>query len=85
MALAMNSGTTESLAMAKIYDLALERYRRILNQREEILTAFVAKYGCQPEDIIQVIQTVDKDTQIFYVTQRKPIDQLKDLSASVPE
>ena len=27
----------------------------ILAQREEILTAFIAKYGANPEDVIQVI------------------------------
>ena len=31
-----------------------ERLQQIYAQREEILTAFVAKYGCGPEEAVQV-------------------------------
>lgn len=27
----------------------------VMDQREEILRAFVAKYGCGPEDVVQIV------------------------------
>ncbi|WCL51489.1 hypothetical protein [Leptospira sp. GIMC2001] len=38
-----------------IQELAQEKFRKVLEQREEILTAFIAKYGCQPEELEQVV------------------------------
>jgi hypothetical protein len=32
----------------------LNTYEKVLNQREEIITAFIAKYGIPPDQIIQV-------------------------------
>lgn len=37
-------------------ELYRERMRIITSQREEILEAFFAKYGCGPEDAIPIIQ-----------------------------
>lgn len=51
---------------------AYARYQSILEQREEILEAFIAKFGCQPDEIVQVIQRVDSQTEIFYVTKKEP-------------
>ncbi len=38
----------------EVNKLFLEKYKKVIEQREEILTAFIAKYGCQPNDIIQI-------------------------------
>lgn len=37
--------------------IGVERYRQVIQQREEILEAFIAKYAIQPDDIEQVQQT----------------------------
>jgi hypothetical protein len=38
-------------------------------QREEILTAFVAKYGCGPEEAVQVFQACPEGFR-FWVEKR---------------
>lgn len=30
------------------------KYLEVMEQREEIMRAFVAKYGCQPEEMVQI-------------------------------
>ena len=40
--------------MNEIVQIALEKYKAVMEQREEILTAFIAKYGIQPEYVCQV-------------------------------
>lgn len=37
-------------------DKVKQTMKDIIDNREEILRAFVAKHGCEPEDIIQVMQ-----------------------------
>jgi hypothetical protein len=46
--------------------------KSILEQREEILTAFIAKYGCQPDEAEQITQH-DKDGNIIYYVRMKKI------------
>lgn len=29
-------------------------YKKVMDQREEILRAFIAKYGCHPDEICQI-------------------------------
>jgi len=61
---------------AQIYNLAIERRRRILAQREEILAAFIAKYGdLDPADCEQIVQRVDSDIEVFYVRKRQRFDE----------
>jgi hypothetical protein len=31
-------------------------WAKIVQQREVVLTAFIAKMGCQPEDVVQVVR-----------------------------
>lgn len=47
-----------------------EKFKMVMAQREEILTAFVAKYGMQPEEIIQV-EWRKSSTQTFWFIQHK--------------
>ncbi len=43
-----------------------EQTERILSQREEVLSAFIAKYGCDPDQIEQVeVQNQDGTTTWF--------------------
>jgi hypothetical protein len=63
-------------AMAQVINLARERRRRILAQREEILSAFIAKYGdLDPADCEQIVRRVDADTELFYVRKRQRFDE----------
>jgi hypothetical protein len=39
----------------QMYQKIKYQINAIMQQREEILTAFIAKYGCQPEEVEQVI------------------------------
>lgn len=47
------------------------RYAEIIENREEILAAFIAKHGIDPDDAIQVVSHIDSNTEIFYVTKRE--------------
>jgi hypothetical protein len=47
-----------------------ELLHRISEQREEILTAFVAKYGCGPDECEQVVQR-SPDGEKYWVRLRK--------------
>ena len=53
-----------------LYSLAMSRLRIITAQREEILEAFIAKYGYEPDRIVQVIQDCKDGTVKFFVRLR---------------
>ncbi len=42
----------------------------IHSQREEILRAFIAKYGCEPDEVVQVENTTPTGTR-WWVERRK--------------
>ncbi len=44
----------ENKLKAEVYTEARKKYGEVMDQREEIMTAFVAKYQCQPDEIVQV-------------------------------
>ena len=44
------------------------------SQREEILKAFVAKYGCEPDECEQVIIS-DRENIIRWFVQKKPLKE----------
>jgi len=52
----MTIETNESLDNLKAEVLAESRkkHKEVMDQREEIMTAFMAKYQCQPDEIVQV-------------------------------
>lgn len=56
-----------------------EYYKGILLQREEILKAFIAKFGCHPEEVVQVIEGTKT-----YVRRRTPeeMEMIKNLDAT---
>lgn len=48
----------------------------IFAQREEIVQAFIAKYGIQPEEAVQVIQF--SENKIFWKVQRIPSEGISE-------
>lgn len=49
--------------------------KKIYEQREEILTAFVAKYNCQPDECVQVVQHVHDGEKYWIelkISSKKP-------------
>jgi hypothetical protein len=54
--------------------LAHRTLEQVCAQREEILVAFVAKYNCQPEDAIQVIQTTSTEIRYSVRKTTRPTD-----------
>ena len=51
-------------------DFAIKQlYKRLLAQRNEILAAFIAKYGYEPDEIEQV-ERMTENGWIWYVTKR---------------
>lgn len=48
-----------------------EMIAAIYAQREEILTAFIAKHGFQPEEAEQVEERRDDGTTVWYIRKRE--------------
>jgi len=52
-------------------EYVLGKVKEIMDQREEILTAFIAKYGYEPDEVVQ-IETVRPDgTRTWHLDRRK--------------
>ncbi len=56
-------------AMAQIYDIAVARWRSVLRQREEILAAFIAKYGLEPDEVEQVSMATNEG-EVWFVRKK---------------
>jgi hypothetical protein len=54
----------------QLKELADKRLSIIMAQRTEILEAFIAKHGFEPEETEQVIQTLDNGGQLYYIRKR---------------
>lgn len=50
--------------------LFMEKYTQLLQQREEIVIAFIAKYGCQPDEICQVEWRKSPTETVWWVKLR---------------
>lgn len=57
-----------------IIGLAHEIWLRVMRDREEILTAFIAKHGCGPDDVIQIEQR-NADGLRWYVRMKDDLDR----------
>ena|ERR1700733_5359420 len=55
-----------------VKNLAAESMKRIAIQREEIITAFLAKYGLQPDDCIQIVENTP--TGCRWLVTKRPIE-----------
>ncbi len=53
-----------------IMDEVNRKLASVMQQREEILTAFVAKYGCQPDELIQIEWRKSRTETIWFVKPR---------------
>jgi len=65
--------SADALHPSKEYESLMEefkkQYKQVLEQREEILKAFVAKYGCEPDEIVQVHQWKEGSSR-WYVEKK---------------
>lgn len=46
------------------------KYAEVLEQREEILKAFIAKYKCEPDEIVQIEQRPEAGTMLWFVVRK---------------
>jgi len=51
--------------MNNLYEHGKKIAEKIHEQREEILEAFIAKYGCEPQDLVQIIQQTEGGIKVF--------------------
>jgi hypothetical protein len=56
-------------------DKVKETVRAVIDQREEILRAFVAKYECGPEEIMQVMQKTEDGGVLFSVRRKTETEE----------
>jgi len=62
-----NAPTKLSPSQEKLKKRLMRACRRIVNQREEILEAFIAKYGFQPDECQQIVQQKPDGTMRWFV------------------
>jgi hypothetical protein len=55
--------------------VARKALEAIYAQREEILTAFVAKYGCQPDEVVQLTRFSEEGQEWRVELIKKPMDE----------
>jgi len=48
-------------------DIVRNKLKKIYSQREEVLTAFIAKYGFEPDRFVQVEQEMPNGTREWWV------------------
>jgi predicted transcriptional regulator len=60
-------GVKEAFDVEGFWRLAYQAQRRVMDQREEILGAFVAKYGFEPERAVQIEQRMRDGTTRWFV------------------
>lgn len=66
-----------TIKLDKVYDDYMKKYEMVMEQKEEILTAFIAKYGINPEDIIQIEWKKSPYETVWYVGHKDEITCLK--------
>lgn len=55
----MNTKPTGNVTIADLQSITQNAWQQVIAQREEILQAFIAKYGMQPDEIEQVEQRTE--------------------------
>lgn len=55
----------------KLREAADKKVKEIRERREEILVAFIAKYGCSPEQIIEVMGKCECGADYWMVVEKK--------------
>lgn len=59
------------LDIEALREKAMEQYRDVMRGREEILRAFIAKHGCDPDEVMQVEQRMDDGTTRYWVEKKQ--------------
>lgn len=54
--------------------IAMRRTEEIMSRREEILEAFIAKYGCQPEELV-LIESSHHNASQFFVMKKNEVTE----------
>lgn len=77
-----NAPVSDSVAFSSLSASAFRRMREIMVQREEVLEAFIAKYGFEPERFVQCHKAgIDGKTEEWYV-RRRTDEEMAELSLS---
>lgn len=50
-----------------------EKMKEVMAQREEIMTAFAAKYNCDPADMVQIEERLSATQAAWYVVHKKHV------------
>jgi hypothetical protein len=58
----------------KLADIVESESKRIMSQRNEVLEAFIAKYGFEPERFVQVEQKMENGLSRWFVHRRTDED-----------
>lgn len=62
--------------LEKARENAKRKLFEVMQNREEILTAFIAKYGCEPDEIEQIMETDHQNRIHWYVKKKSSIIEL---------
>lgn len=62
--------------LEKARENAKRKLFEVMQNREEILTAFIAKFGCNPEEIEQIMETDYQNRIHWYIKKKSSIIEL---------
>jgi hypothetical protein len=68
----------------EVKNAALRRWKEVMSERTEILEAFIAKFGGEPDEVEQVLQSKDNGVLIYSV-RRKGAGDYAERSKSQPK
>lgn len=54
----------------RIHKKYMRKIKKVMSQREEIIMAFFAKYGCSPEELVQVEQKMKDGSILWFIKHR---------------
>lgn len=71
----MTDKTPEEIARQKLIlevsAEAVKKRKEVYDQREEIMTAFIAKYNCEPDDMVQVEWRKSHSEMLWFVVRKQ--------------
>ena len=62
--------------LEKAQENARRKLFEVMQNREEILTAFIAKYGCEPDQVEQIMEKDSQDKLHWYVKKKSVLIEL---------
>lgn len=73
---------SSNLVNDNINKIAGALWKEIILQREEIITSFIAKYGCLPDEIIQIHQ-ITPDGESRWIVRKMTEEEKKSLRVGI--